>query len=192
LAGAVRSSATLSDLSAEAAPAPHGDDARPHQVWGDLKKTPTRTRKRVIKLGDNTREAILAVTRFVAQSSGIEPTQAEIAAALRSYFTLNEVTNQIRYLRKKPLEETAAPHPGGPPRPRHRINLAACTLRSGLARAGYFIEEIGAGMAAIRNHAAAVLGAAPSEQEIARSLKSSFILSELKNQIVYARNRRPA
>ncbi len=143
----------------------------------------------MIKLGDNTREAILAVTRFVAQSSGIEPTQAEIAAALRSYFTLDEVTNQIRYLRKKPLEETAAPHPGGPPRPRHRINLAAGFLWNSLARAGYFIDEIGAALAAIRTHAAAVFGAAPSDEEVARSLKSSFIVSELKNQIVHARHR---
>ncbi len=32
-----------------------------------------------------------------------------------------------------------------------------------------------------------MLGKAPGEEEIARSLKSSFILSELKNQIVHAR-----
>lgn len=132
------------------------------------------------------------MSKFVAQSTGIEPTQAEIAAALNSYFTLDEVTNQIRYLRKKPIEATGSPQPGSPPLPRHRINLAGSRLANSLIRAGFFIEEIGAGMAAIRTHAAAVLGAAPSEDEIARSLKSSFILSELKNQIVYARNRRPA
>ena len=145
----------------------------------------------MIKLGESTREAILAVTRFVAASTGIEATQAEIAAALKSYFTLDEVTNQIRYLRKKPRAESAAPPPGSPPRPRHRFNFAAGRIGSSLLRAGYGIEEIGAGLESIRHHAATVLGSAPGEEEIARSLKSSFILSELKNQIVYARNRRP-
>ncbi|MCU0561355.1 MAG: hypothetical protein MUD16_14325 [Desulfobacterales bacterium] len=144
----------------------------------------------MIRLGETTRDVILCVTRFVAQSTGSEPTQAEIAAALSSYFTLDEVTNQIRYLRKKPIGEAAQPPAGGMARPRRRINLAAGLQRSSLTRAGYFIEEIGRGMAAIRAHATTVLGAPPSEEEIARSLKSSFILSELKNQIVYARNRR--
>jgi hypothetical protein len=153
---------------------------------------PARGRDRVIKLGESTREAILAVTRFVAESTGIEATQAEIAAALKSYFTLDEVTNQIRYLRKKPRAEIAAPHPGGPVRPRHRINLAGGRTNDTLARAGYFIEEIGAGMAAIRTHAKAHLGLEPNEDEIALSLTSSFIVSELKNQIVYARKQRPA
>lgn len=145
----------------------------------------------MIKLGETNRDVILSVTRFVAQSTGSEPTQAEIAAALSSYFTLDEVTNQIRYLRKKPIGEAAESPAGGVTRPRHRINLAAGLHRNSLARAGYFIEEIGRGIAAIREHATTVLGAPPSEEEIARSLKSSFILSELKNQIVYARNRRP-
>lgn len=146
----------------------------------------------MIKLGESTREAILTVTRFVSHATGIEPTQAEIAAVLKSYFTLDEVANQIRYLRRKPLQQTAAPHSGSPPRPRHRFNLAAGRFGNSLVRAGYIIEEIGAGIETIRNHATTVLGFAPSEDEVARSLKSSFILSELKNQIVYARNRRPA
>jgi hypothetical protein len=33
-----------------------------------------------------------------------------------------------------------------------------------------------------------MLGVVPSDASIALSLRSSFILSELKNQIVYARN----
>lgn len=153
---------------------------------------PACARQHVIKLGDTTRDAILSVTRFVAQATGSEPTQAEIAAALSSYFTLDEVTNQIRYLRKKTGGQAAASDAGGTTRPRHRINLATGLHANSLARAGYFIAAIGRGIAAIRRHATTVLGTPPSEEEIARSLKSSFILSELKNQIVYARNRRPA
>jgi len=149
----------------------------------------------VIKLGESTQQAILAVMMYVARSTGTEATQDEIAAALKTYFSLDEITNQISYLRKKPPEPAEAPASEDVLAPRYRFNLAGGRPGNSLARAGYFIEEIGAGIGAIRTHAAATLGKAPSEEEIARSLKSSFILSELKNQIVHARKaaaRRPA
>lgn len=146
----------------------------------------------MIKLDESTQQAVLAVMMYVARATGTEATQDEIAAALKTYFTRDEVTNQISYLRKKPAE--ASPAEDVVP-PRHRINLAGGCPGNSLARAGYFIEGIGAGIAAIRHHAAATLGKPPNGEEIARSLKSSFILSELKNQIVHARKtaaRRPA
>ncbi len=149
----------------------------------------------MIKLDESTQQAVLAVMMYVARATGTEATQDEIAAALKTYFTRDEVTNQINYLRKKPPEPAEASPAEDVVPPRHRINLAGGCPGNSLARAGYFIEGIGAGIAAIRHHAAATLGKAPNEEEIARSLKSSFILSELKNQIVHARKtaaRRPA
>jgi hypothetical protein len=141
----------------------------------------------VIKLAESSQQAILAVMMYVQRSTGIEATQDEIAAALKTYFSLDEITNQISYLRRKPPEPAEAQAAEEVLPPRHRFNLAGGRPGNNLARAGYFIEEIGAGIAAIRAHAAAMLGKAPGEEEIARSLKSSFILSELKNQIVHAR-----
>jgi hypothetical protein len=141
----------------------------------------------VVKLEKNLKEAILSVMAYVRHATGTEPGQEEIAAVLRSYFTLDEVTNQIGYLQKKPPENEAA---GGAPLPGRltfMINLMSGPPKNSLARAGLFSRAIAEGIARIRKHAEAVLGAALSDEHIARSLKSSFILSELKNQIVHAR-----
>ncbi len=108
--------------------------------------------RKLTRLNRDLEQAILLIIKYVAHTTGTEPCQEEIAAVLKSYFTLDEVTNQINYLRKKPLENAGETVPS------------------------------------IRRHAHAMLGAAPSDQSIALSLKSSFILSELKNQIVHARN----
>jgi hypothetical protein len=141
----------------------------------------------VIKLGDRTTAAILMVMRFTGQATGTEPTQQEIASVLKSYFTLDEVTNQLNYLRQRPPGGEEALALFTAPRLSLRINLTGASHRNSLAWAGYFIEAIGEGLAAIRKHAQAVLGTEPSDEEITRSLMSNFILSELKNQIVYAR-----
>jgi hypothetical protein len=141
----------------------------------------------VIKLGDSTTAAILMVMRFTGQTTGTEPTQQEIASVLKSYFTLDEVTNQLSYLRHRPPDNEEALGFFDAPRLSLRINLSGASHQNSLARAGYFIEAIGEGLAAIRKHAQAVLGTKPSDAEISRSLMSNFILSELKNQIVYAR-----
>ena len=143
----------------------------------------------MIKLGDSTTAAILMVMRFAGQATGTEPTQQEIASVLKSYFTLDEVTNQLNYLRHRPPDGEEAPALFAAPSLSLRINLTGAAHRNSLARAGYFIEAIAEGIGAIRKHAQAVLGTAPSDEEISRSLMSSFILSELKNQIVYARRR---
>jgi len=141
----------------------------------------------VIKLGDSTTAAILMVMQFTGQATGAEPTQQEIASVLKSYFTLDEVTNQINYLRHRPPNEEEDHALFNAPRLPLRINLTGASHRNSLARAGYFIEAIGEGLGAIRKHAQAVLGRKPSDAEISRSLMSNFILSELKNQIVYTR-----
>jgi hypothetical protein len=141
----------------------------------------------VIKLGDSTTAAILMVMRFTGEATGTEPTQQEISSVLKSYFTLDEVTNQLNYLRHRPPDDEEALAFFAAPRLSLRINLTGASHQNSLARAGYFIEAIGEGLAAIRKHAQAVLGTEPSDEEITCSLMSSFILSELKNQIVYAR-----
>jgi hypothetical protein len=141
----------------------------------------------VIKLGDSTTAAILMVMRFAGHATGTEPTQQEIALVLKSYFTLDEITNQLNYLRHRPPDNEEGLALFAAPQLSLRINLSGATHRNSLARAGYFIEAIGESLGAIRKHAQAVLGTAPSDEEISRSLMSSFILSELKNQIVYAR-----
>jgi hypothetical protein len=125
--------------------------------------------------------------QYIAQTTGIEPTQEEIAAVLKSYFTLNEVCNQINYLRKKPADRTGKNNDPGPRGVSLRINLGSRSPKNSLARAGFFIPSIGEGIAAIRKHAKAMLGLEPSEDEIACSLESNFILSEIKNQIVHLR-----
>jgi hypothetical protein len=141
----------------------------------------------MVKLENNLREAILTLMTYVRQTTGTEPSQEEIAAVLKSYFTLDEVTNQISYLKKKPREDDDAGGDSSPSRLAFRINLRSGPPKNTLARAGLFSRPIAEGIARIRKHAASVLGAAPSDEDIARSLKSTFILSELKNQIVHAR-----
>ena len=141
----------------------------------------------LMKLGAGLKEAILMIMAYVRQATGNEPSQDEIAAVLKSYFTLDEVTNQINYLRKKPVGEERAEEAPDLSRLCVRINLMTGPPRNSLARAGYFIRPIAEGVLGIRKHAKAMLGAAPSEDDVARSLKSSFILSEIKNQIVHAR-----
>lgn len=141
----------------------------------------------MVKLEKNLKEAILMLMAYVRQATGAEPSQEEIAAVLKSYFTLDEVTNQINYLKKKPIEDEAAGGDCSPGRLAFRINLRSGPPKNSLARSGLFSRSIAEGIVRIRRHAEAVLGAAPGDEDIARSLKSTFILSELKNQIVHAR-----
>jgi hypothetical protein len=141
----------------------------------------------LIKLGKSLKEAVLLTMAYAKQATGTEPSQDEIAAVLKSYFTLDEVTNQINYLRKKPLGDEGVDDFSGLNRLSMRINLLSGPPKNSLARAGFFIRPIAESIVGIRKHAKATLGAAPSDDEVARSLKSSFILSEIKNQIVHAR-----
>jgi len=160
--------------------------AKPAKNGGFMPRTdPAR---KLIRLSRDLEESILLVMKYVAHTTGTEPRQEEIAAVLKSYFTLDEVTNQLNYLRKKPPDRDSANAVSGFQRPTMRINMTAASRANGLARAGFFIPPIADAIAEIRRHAQALLGSAPSDESIALSLRSSFILSELKNQIVYSRN----
>jgi hypothetical protein len=145
--------------------------------------------RRLVRLGRELEEAVLLIMKYVAHTTGTEPRQEEVAAVLKSYFTIDEVTNQLNYLRKKPPEPSSADSFPGFRRPTMRINMSAASPANSLARAGYFIGPIAEAISAIRRHAQAQFGAPPSDASIARSLQSSFILSELKNQIVHSRNK---
>jgi hypothetical protein len=151
-------------------------------------KPRTDAPRKLIRLSRDLEEAIHVVMKYVAQTTGTEPRQEEIAAVLKSYFTLDEVTNQLNYLRKKPPDRAGENAVSGFQRPTMRINLTAAARTNSLARAGFFIQPIADAIAEIRRHARALHGTAPSDASIALSLRSSFILSELKNQIVHSRN----
>jgi hypothetical protein len=145
---------------------------------------------KLTRLPDPIRDALQALIQYVGRASGTEPTQEELAHALGTYFTLDELTNQINYLRKSPAKAEKAERPA-PRRAAWRFNMASGPPRSSLARTGWFIPGIAAAVEAIRRHGKRVLGRAPSDLEIAQGLQSSFIMSEIKNQIVHAR-RQPA
>jgi hypothetical protein len=150
-------------------------------------RDPKKTTPPMVKLERNLKEAILILMAYVRQATGIEPSQEEIAAVFKSHFTLDEVTNQINYLKKRPRQDQAAGGDSSLGTLAFRINLRLGPPKNTLARAGLFSPAIAEGIARMRKHAETMLGAAPSDEDIALSLKSTFILSELKNQIVHAR-----
>jgi hypothetical protein len=165
------SSTTSAKAAKKGGGAPHTDPAR-----------------KLVRLSRDLEQSILLVMKYVAHATGTEPRQEEIAAVLKSYFTLDEVTNQLNYLRKRPPDRAGANAVSGFQRPTLRINMTVASRTNSLARAGFFIRPIADAIAEIRRHAQALLGSAPSDESIALSLRSSFILSELKNQIVHSRN----
>ena len=138
------------------------------------------------RMGDSIKEAILTIMRYIKAATGTEPTQEEVAELLKSYFILNEVGNQIKYqLKKKEADE-------GDYQIRDRGPLWRLNLRSGsglniLARAGVFHRSVKEAIDGIRQHMIKTAGIDPDYDVIARSLTSTFILSEIKNQLDYQR-----
>jgi len=132
-------------------------------------------------------DAILGVMKYIKNTTGSEPSQEEIANALKSYFILNELGNQIKFQRKQPqvagqpLEESFA-------RPFWRLNLKDGPPKNSLVRVGLFYEDIQAAIKSIQNFIKNSSGDEPSEENIAFGLQSDFILSEIKNQIKWQRN----
>lgn len=132
-------------------------------------------------------DAILRVMKYVKNTTGTEPTQEEIANALKSYFILNELGNQIKFQRKQPpaagqpLEESL-------PRPFWRLNLRDGPPKNSLVRVGLFYEDIQAAIKVAQTFVKNSTGDEPSEENIAFGLQSDFILSEIKNQINWQRN----
>ena len=139
-----------------------------------------------VKMDESIKDAILTIINYIKAETGVEPTQVEVAALLNSYFILNEVGNQVKYQLKK-----EAIKPGGAQtetnRPFWKFNLKTGPGRNTLARSGIFHRSIKEAIESMRQYVKKTIGADPSYDIIAKSLKSSFILSEIKNQLDYQR-----
>ena len=131
-------------------------------------------------------DAILTVLKYVKITTGNEPTQSEVAEALKSYFILNEIGNQIKFQRKKPV--AAAPPESRSRDPFWRLDLKSGPAKNNWVRVGLFYETIKEALTTVQRFVKDSGAAEPTEAEIALSLKSSFILSEIKNQIDWQRN----
>lgn len=140
----------------------------------------------IVRLEDSIQDAVLTIMRYIKAHTGIEPTQEEVAAILKSYFILNELGNQIKYQLKKD-EKKDAEKPIASKGPFWTLNLRSGPGPNILARAGFFHKSIQEAIEATRQYMIKTTGADPGYETIAASLKSSFILSEIKNQIDYQR-----
>ena len=140
---------------------------------------------KLFRAGKHITDAILTLMKYVRDTTGIEPSQEEIAKALKSYFILNEIGNQIKFQRKKPIAqdqpETSSKEPFW------TLNLMAGSPKNNLVRAGLFYEDMQSAIKTTQDFVKKSSGDEPSEAEIALSLKSSFILSEIKSQIDWQR-----
>ena len=141
----------------------------------------------LIRVGDSIKDAILTIIRYVQVTTGVEPTQDEIAEMLKSYFILNEVGNQVKYQLKKASKKVDDDDQFDTRRPLWTLNLLKGPGKNVLARAGVFTGNINTAIQSVREFIKKSIGVEPSDDILARSLKSSFILSEIKNQIEWQR-----
>ena len=140
---------------------------------------------KVDQIHDDLKEALLTIIAYVKETTGEEPSQEEIAHCLKSYFIRNEILNQIKFQRKKPPPER-------PPRfkaPLWRFNMLAPVKKNFLARAGIYKDCVKEAIGMAQHFIAETTGQESNPTELANSLKSSFILSEIKNQVVHQRRR---
>ena len=141
-----------------------------------------------IRIEDSIKDAILTIIRYVQVVTGVEPTQDEIAEMLKSYFILNEVGNQVKYqLKKASKKEEDQDQNDILRRPFWTLNLMTGPSKNVLARVGVFSSNIQAAIQSVREFIKKTIGVDPSDDILAKSLKSSFILSEIKNQIEWQR-----
>lgn len=140
---------------------------------------------KLFRVGKQMTDAILTVLKYVRDTTGIEPDQEEIANALKSYFILNEIENQIRFQRKNPIAQNS-PETSSK-EPFWKLNLMAGPPKNSLVRVGIFYEDMRVAIKTAQNFVKKSSGAEPSEDEIASSIKCNFILSEIKNQIDWQR-----
>lgn len=140
---------------------------------------------KLFRAGKQMTDAILAVLKYVRDTTGIEPSQEEIAKALKSYFILNEIGNQIRFQRKNPIPQEPAEPPSK--EPFWKLNLMTGPPKNILVRVGVFYEDMQVAIKTAQNFVKKSSGDAPSEEEIASSITCNFILSEIKNQINWQR-----
>ena len=139
-----------------------------------------------VLLEDSVKEAILTIMKYVKINTGVEPSQEEIAEMLKSYFILNEVGNQVKYQLKKAAEKDKEDQIEIKS-PIWTLNLKSGPGKNVLARAGIFENSILDAIEVTNDFIAKTLGAEPSADILSKSLKSSFILSEIKNQIDWQR-----
>ncbi len=140
---------------------------------------------KVDQIHGDLQEALLTIIAYVKETTGEEPSQEEIAHCLKSYFIRNEVLNQIKFQRKKPS-------PARTPRPKSpfwRINMLAPVEKNFLARAGIYKDCVKEAIWTAQEFISKSTGQESNPAELADSLQSSFILSEIKNQIVHQRRR---
>lgn len=139
-----------------------------------------------VRIEDSIKDAILTIMKYVQYATGIEPTQNEIAEMLKSYFILNEISNQVKYQLKKRSEKENGDKTDIR-KPFWTLNLKTGPSKSFLAGAGYFRRNIQEAIQAVRDFIKKTTGIEPDDDILAKSLKSSFILSEIKNQIEWQR-----
>ena len=139
-----------------------------------------------VRLEDSIKDAILTIMKFVKVNTGVEPSQDEIAEMLKSYFILNEVSNQVKYQLKK-ASGGKKENPVEIKSPAWRLNLKSGPGKNVLARAGIFQNCILDAIQATNDFMVKTIGAEPSADILSKSLISSFILSEIKNQIDWQR-----
>ncbi len=143
-----------------------------------------------VRLGDSIKDAILTIMLYIKADTGIEPTQEEVAELLKSYFILNEVGNQIKYQLKKEQkkgEKKGAENQIDAGGPFWTFDLKNGPGQNILAKTGVFHRSIQEAIDGIRQYMKKTMGTDPGYDVIARSLKSNFILSEIKNQYDYQR-----
>ena len=142
-----------------------------------------------VRLEDSIKDAILTIMKYVKVITGVEPTQEEIAEMLKSYFILNEVGNQIKYQLKKATnkDEKEEEDQIAIKTPVWTLNLKSGPGKNVLARAGLFQNSILDAIQTTNEFMVKAIGSEPSAEILSKSLKSSFILSEIKNQIDWQR-----
>ena len=141
------------------------------------------------RMDDSINDAILTIIRYVQVATGVEPTQDEIAEMLKSYFILNEVGNQVKYQLKKASKKEDDEDQIDIRGPFWTLNLMSGPSKNVLARVGVFGSNIQAAIQSTREFIKKTFGVDPSNEILAMSLKSSFILSEIKNQIEWQRKK---
>jgi len=139
-----------------------------------------------VRIEDSVKDAMLTIIRYVKWNTGIEPSQDEIAEMLKSYFILNEVGNQVKYQLKNEGDKAQEEQIDSQD-PVLTLNLMTGPAANVLARAGIFQKNIPQALQVIKKFIHKTSGVVPSDDIIAKSLKSSFILSEIKNQIDWQR-----
>ena len=142
-----------------------------------------------IWIEDSIKDALLTITKYIQVATGVEPTQKEIVDMLKSYFILNELGNLVKYHIKKVANKEEVGERIGIRKPFWTLNLMTGPGKNVLAKAGVFSGDIQAAILSARRFIKKSIGVEPSNEILAMSLKSSFILSEIKNQIVWQRKK---